>query len=96
MNASCSGCVTPSIVVTSLPSKETARARQALIRLPSVSTVQAPQAPWSQPFLGPVTPSRSRSRSSRLTQGSTSTVSTEPFTFSCISIPRLLSSQQQR
>ncbi len=89
-NASCSGWSTPSIVVISRPSYWTARARQELIRTPSASTVQAPQAPWSQPFFGPVTPRRSRSASSRLTHGSTSSAATSPFTFILISVTRHL------
>ena len=37
-----------------------ARFRQAFLRTPSTSTVQAPHWPWSQPFLVPVRPRCSR------------------------------------
>ena len=43
----------PSIVVTDRPSYCTANAKQDRMRSPSTSTVHAPQAPWSQPFLVP-------------------------------------------
>ena len=52
-----------------------ASARQALIRLPSTSTVQAPHWPRSQPFLVPVSSSRSRSRSRSVTRGSSRSTS---------------------
>jgi hypothetical protein len=61
----------PSMVVMLQPLRITASVRQALMRVPSTSTVQAPHWPWSQPFLVPVNSSRSRSRSSSVTQGST-------------------------
>ena len=61
---------TPSMVRMSAPSRLTASARQELIRRPSTSTVQAPHWPRSQPFLVPVRSSRSRSRSSSVTRGS--------------------------
>src|SRR5262245_62030474 len=61
----------PSIVVISRPATMTASVRQALWRRPSTSTVQAPQAPMSQPFLVPVRSRRSRRRSSRVVRGST-------------------------
>src|SRR5438445_606813 len=73
MKAACTGCsaspsARPSIVVISSPACATARARHALIRRPSASTVHAPHWPWSQPFLVPVSPMRSRSRSSSVTR----------------------------
>ena len=60
------------MVVTAAPSTLTASFRQLLMRWPSTSTVQAPHWPWSQPFLMPVRSARSRSRSSKVTQGSIS------------------------
>src|SRR3954452_16515274 len=69
MNACCRGWsspsdASPSTVVTSAPSCATARARHAFARRPSIRTVHAPHWTWSQPFLAPVRPSSSRSRSS--------------------------------
>jgi hypothetical protein len=43
----------PSMVVSSAPWCITASVRQVLIRRPPTSTVQVPQAPWSQPSLVP-------------------------------------------
>src|SRR5690606_29795628 len=94
-NASCRGCSrpgcpTPSIVVMSRSAYCTASARHAAIRSPSTSTVQAPQAPWSHPFLVPVSPRCSRRASSRLTRGSRSRSSVVPFTrsFTGITAPQ--------
>ena len=75
MKAACSGCsapawLRPSMVVISWPSCITASVRQALMRLPSTSTVQAPHWPRSQPFFEPVSPTTSRSASSSVTRGS--------------------------
>src|SRR5215203_3448490 len=58
------------MVVIARPSYWTASARQERIRSPSTSTVHAPHAPWSQPFLVPGRPTSSRSRSSSETRGS--------------------------
>ena len=55
----------PSIVVTSRPWTLAASVRQDSTRRPSISTVQAPHWPWSQPFLPPVSPRCSRNASSR-------------------------------
>ena len=52
------------MVVISAPCAATARVRQELTRRPSMSTVQAPHWPWSQPFLLPVRSRCSRRRSS--------------------------------
>ena len=52
----------------------TASVRQALMRRPSTSTVQAPHWPWSQPFLVPVRPRCSRRASSSVVQGATASV----------------------
>jgi hypothetical protein len=59
MNASCSGCsspscASPSIVVTSRPSHCAAKISRDKTCLPSSSTVHVPHAPWSQPFFVPV------------------------------------------
>jgi hypothetical protein len=54
-------------------------ATQDSTRLPSTSTVQAPHAPWSQPFFVPVSPSRSRSASSSVTRASTCSRSDLPL-----------------
>ena len=92
MNARCTGCrppscPRPSIVVMSRPSQVAASIRQDSTRLPSASTVHAPHAPWSQPFLAPVSPSRSRSASSRVTRGSSQSSRRTPLTrsLSCTS-----------
>jgi hypothetical protein len=45
-----------------------------------MSTVQAPHCPWSHPFFEPVSPSRSRSRSSTDIRLSTSTARGSPLT----------------
>src|SRR5947209_17501314 len=84
MNACCNGCSTPSfarpsIVVTSAPSFITASVMQELMRRPSTSTVQAPHWPWSQPFLVPVSSSRSRNRSSSVVQGAISSCRRVPL-----------------
>src|SRR5438105_11796950 len=47
--------------------------------------VQAPHCPWSQPFLEPVSPSRSRSASSRVVRVSTESRWVAPFTRRVIS-----------
>ena len=75
MKAACKGASRPSLarpstVVMASPSCMIARVRQALIRRPSTSTVQAPHWPWSQPFLVPVRPRVSRRASSKVTRGS--------------------------
>ena len=54
----------PSIVRTCRPDACTASVRQDSTRSPSSRTVHAPHAPWLQPSLVPVSPIRSRSRSS--------------------------------
>ena len=87
MNARCIGCssspsASPSIVVISWPSQAIASVRQASTRRPSTQTVQAPHVPWSQPFLVPVRSRCSRSASSRLTRGSSSTTCCPPLTSS--------------
>src|SRR6266404_4592314 len=84
MKAFCSGCraspsAKPSTVVMSRPWYWTASARQLLIRSPSTRTVQAPQAPWLQPFLEPVRPRWSRNRSRREVRRSTLAVIARPL-----------------
>src|SRR4051812_13831891 len=95
MNACWSGCSSPSpfarpsTVVISAPSWATASARHELARTPSIRTVHAPHWPWSQPFLEPVRPMCSRSRSSTVTRVSTSSVCSSPLIRSVteVSIP---------
>src|SRR3954453_4199557 len=89
MKACCTACrssppPSPAAVTTSPPSWATASARQDSVRLPSSRTVHAPHCPWSQPFLGEVTPSRSRSASRREVRVSTVTVRSRPSTVSVI------------
>src|ERR1041385_5385455 len=62
------------MVVTLAPSFMTASVRQELIRRPSTSTVHAPHWPWSQPFLVPVRSRWSRSASSSVVHGATSSL----------------------
>ena len=50
----------PSMVVTAWPSARKAGIRQLCTGSPSISTVQAPQSPASQPFLTPKCPSSRR------------------------------------
>jgi hypothetical protein len=59
-----------------------ARVKQDKTRAPSTCTVHAPHAPWSQPFLVPMSPNRSRKASSRVVRESIATFDTLPFTFS--------------
>jgi len=58
-----------SMVVTARPSACAVETRQAQACSPSISTVQAPQSPASQPILVPVSPRPSRSVSARLAKG---------------------------
>src|SRR5262249_46945670 len=71
---------TPSMVVMAYPSACTANIRQERAGAPSMSTVQAPHTPCSQPAWAPVSNKRSRRQSSRLMRGSTSTVRVSPLT----------------
>src|SRR5215475_12927578 len=71
---------TPSMVVMAYPSACTASIRQERAGTPSMSTVQAPHTPCSQPACAPVSNKRSRRQSSRLMRGSTSTVRVSPLT----------------
>ena len=76
--AACTGCsrspsARPSMVVTSSPSRAScsvASARQALMRRPLTSTVQAPHWPWPQPFLVPARWRPLRRQSSKVRRGS--------------------------
>src|SRR5215471_14240947 len=91
MNACWRGCnapflASPSMVVTVAPSFMTASTRHALTRRPSTSTVQAPHWPWSQPFLVPVRSKWSRSASSKVVHGASSSCFKVPFTVSAIVI----------
>jgi hypothetical protein len=58
------------------------------IRRSFSSTVQAPHWPWSQPFFGLVTPSRSRRASSSVVRVSTVSWRAAPSTWSVISASR--------
>ena len=49
------------------------------MRLPSTSTVQVPHAPSLQPFLVPVSPTSSRSQSSRVVRGWTTARTARPL-----------------
>src|SRR5947209_13648280 len=89
MNARCMGCrfsppASPSAVTISASWCATARARQLFTRRPSSRTVQAPHCPWSQPFLGPVSPRRSRSASRSVVRVSMKSWCAAPFTWRVI------------
>jgi hypothetical protein len=76
-NASWIGCrpcggVRPSIVSMRASSIVSTGSRQDMTGLPSISTVQEPQAPCSQPRRAPVRPWFSRSTSSSVVPGATS------------------------
>src|SRR5258706_15030250 len=71
---------TPSMVVMAYPSACTANIRQDRTEAPSMSTVQAPHTPCSQPACAPVSSRRSRRQSSRLMRGSTSSAHVSPLT----------------
>src|SRR5215510_12339540 len=71
---------TPSMVVMAYPSACTANIRQERAGAPSISTVQAPHTPCSQPACAPVSNKRPRRQSSRLMRGSTSSVRVSPLT----------------
>src|SRR3954454_10122933 len=84
-NASCSGCSAPSwpipsIVLTSAPSAWTASSVQDFTASPLRCTVHAPQLDVSQPTCVPVRPSVSRRKWTRSRRGSTSALSSAPFT----------------
>src|SRR5271165_1806903 len=61
------------MVTMSAPSCITASVRHETTRVPLSRIVHEPQAPWSQPFLLPVSPARSRSRSRSEVRLSTAT-----------------------
>src|SRR5262249_15926475 len=69
----------PSIVVTLAPSFMMASVRQELMRRPSTRTVHAPHWPWSHPFFVPVKPTYSRSASSSVVHGATSSLNGFPL-----------------
>src|SRR3954451_6288067 len=73
-------CASPSTVVTCDPSAETASTMQLFTALPSSRTVHAPHSPVSQPTFVPVSPSWSRSVSTRSSLGETSTDTSVPLT----------------
>src|SRR6516225_5570502 len=85
MKACCTGCrappfARPSTVVMCAPSYMTANVRHELTRRPSISTVQAPHWPWSQPFFVPVRSRCSRNTSSSVVRGSSVSAWRVPFT----------------
>ena len=62
------------------PSIREAFSRQERLAVPSTMTVQAPQWPFSQPFLAPTRPSSSRRKRRRDSEGSTSRTTFSPLT----------------
>ena len=91
------GCIlpplaSPSMVVMDLFPQVAASVRQESCLFPSIITVQAPHCPWSQPFLDPVSDSRSRRASNRVTLESTVRVFIISFTrrFTVISFIKTL------
>src|SRR5208282_1171700 len=70
----------PSTVVTSCPSRATARARQESTGRPSTSTAQHPHSPNSQPCLVPVSAKSSRMTSRSVLCGANATSTGSPFT----------------
>jgi len=85
MNAACTGCsvspcARPSIVVTARGPSSTAGSMHDATGAPSSQTVQAEQAPRSQPILVPVRSSGPRSTSASVTRGSTFTARATPLT----------------
>src|SRR5436309_5962699 len=73
------------MVRTSRPSHCAAKVRHDSTRFPSTSTVHAPHAPWSQPFLVPVRSRRSRSASSNVVRLSSRNGCAPPLTRSVTS-----------
>ena len=73
----------PSTVVTSLPARVSMLRSQASARLPSTSTVQAPQVPLSQPYLVPVRCSTSRRYHSSGMPGSPTCRKVSPLMTQC-------------
>src|SRR5438067_3151687 len=69
----------PSIVVISAPCTSGPSTQQELTMRLSMTTQQAPQLPLLQPSLAPVSPSTSRSTSSRLWRGSHRNSVTSPL-----------------
>src|SRR6266581_7239023 len=85
MKASCTGCsfpscAMPSIVSTCRPSQAIASVMHEYAVRPSMRTVHAPQSPSLQTFFVPVSPSESRSVSSRERCGGTWTEVILPLT----------------
>src|SRR5215210_5260417 len=98
INERCTGCnppssARPSAVTISSSWNATASARQLLIRRPASRTVQAPHWPWSQPFLGELIPSRSRSASRSVVRVSTVRRCSVPSTLMVISCSTLTPSR---
>src|SRR4051794_18643971 len=87
-NACCTGpsvpsaFVSPSTVVIRASTADTANIRQARTGSPSISTVQAPQTPCSQPTWVPVRPTSWRSASESSRRAGTRTSYVAPLTWS--------------
>ncbi len=80
MGCSPSSSASPSTVSTSAPSACTASTRHESDGRPSTSTVQAPQAPCSQPTCVPVSPSPWRRKSESSVRGSARPTCSRPLT----------------
>src|SRR3974390_566747 len=76
---SCPSVPSDSMVSTRLPCTVAARVRQESAGLSSMSTVQAPHSPPSQPVLVPVNPSFSRRKSRSKTLSATASVRSGPL-----------------
>src|SRR6516165_12032017 len=76
---SCPSVPSDSMVSTRLPCTVAASVRQESAGLSSMSTVQAPHSPPSQPVLVPVNPSFSRRKSSSKTLSATASVRSRPL-----------------
>ena len=84
MKACCIGCslspsARPSTVRICLPAACTANMRHERTGSPSISTVQAPQTPCSQPTWVPVCPQSSRMASASVRRGSTAIACARPL-----------------
>jgi hypothetical protein len=76
----------PSIVTMLEPESFATLTRQDLLASPLMMTVQAPQAPFSQPFFAPTRPSSSRRKRRRESEGSTLHSMGRPLTLSEIKL----------
>src|SRR6266536_5614642 len=67
------------MVVTAWPVTSAAGVTHARVGAPSTSTVHAPHAPTAHPYFAPVSPSSSRSTTSRLRSGAVGTPRVTPL-----------------